>query len=357
MRDRRAYEVVVVGGGPAGMTAALYATRLGHRTAVFEKEGGRHAAVSHVHNLYGVSEDVSGQELAAHAVAQLEEYGGDYHLDPVDEVRRTGGDGEGDSRFVVEATHATVEADRVVFATGFTDCGPYVPALQRFDGRGMFYCLHCDAYEVGDSPAFVLGRDDAAATDAMLLLNFTAEVDLLLDGDDPTWSDETDRQLAAHPVEVVEADVVDAYPADVDAEDPWLGGLTFGDGSERDYHGGFAMYGSEYNTSLAAALGCDLAEDGAIEVDADQETSVDGAYAVGDVTHGQNQTVLAMADGASAGMALHRDLRRFPVPVDELEERGSTPAAPAAASDLRARMRLLRRRETHAGLRGPDPRR
>ena len=358
MRDRRTYEVVVVGGGPAGMTAALYATRLGHRTAVFEKEGGRHATVSHVHNLYGVSEDVSGEELAAHAVAQFEEYGGDYHLDPVDEVRRAGGDGEDDPRFVVETTHTTVEADRVVFATGFTDCGPYVPALQRFNGRGMFYCLHCDAYELGDSPAFVLGRDDAAAADAMLLLNFTDEVDLLLDGDDPTWSDETDRRLAGHPLEIVETDVVDAYSSDDDdAEEPWLGGLAFGDGSERDYRGGFAVYGSEYNTSLAAALGCELAEDGAIAVAADQETSVDGVYAVGDVTHGQNQTVLAMADGARAGTALHKDLRRFPLSVDELEERDSAPAAPAAGGNLRARMRLLRRRESHAGLRGPEPRR
>jgi len=83
MDDRLSYEVVVVGGGPAGTTAALYTTRLGHRTALFEKEGGRHAAVSHVHNLYGVSENVSGRDLSSHAVSQFEEYGGDYYLDPV----------------------------------------------------------------------------------------------------------------------------------------------------------------------------------------------------------------------------------------------------------------------------------
>ena len=371
MPNPLAYEVAVVGGGPAGMTAAVYATRLGHRTAVFEKEGGRHARVSHVHNLYGVSQDVSGSELAAHAVAQLEEYGADYHLDPVTDVRRAGAeddagagegasdgdDGGGDPRFVVEAEHATVEAERVVLATGFTDRGPDVPGLRRFDGRGSFYCLHCDAYELGDSPAFVLGHDDAAARDAMILLNFTDEVDLLLDGRDPTWSDETARQVAAHPLEVVEGEVVGAYSAGDSDGEPWLGGLTFEDGSDRDYRGGFAVYGTDYDPTLAESLGCARRADGAVAVDDDGETSVDGVYAVGDVTHGQNQTVVAMADGARAGMALHKDLRRFPVAPEELDGADVASAAPGAPSDLRARMRLLRERETHAGLREPDPHR
>ena len=154
MSERLSYEVVVVGGGPAGVTTALYTTRLGHRTAVFEKEGGRHAAVSHVHNLYGVSEDVSGQQLANHAVGQLEEYGGDYYLDVVHTVRRTD---DADDRFVLEGTYTTVEAERVVFATGFTDVEPSVPDLERFTGRGLHYCLHCDAYTLGDGRVFVSG--------------------------------------------------------------------------------------------------------------------------------------------------------------------------------------------------------
>jgi thioredoxin reductase (NADPH) len=348
MNDRLAYEVVVVGGGPAGMTAALYATRLGHRTAVFEEEGGRHAAVSHVHNVYGVSEDVSGDELGKHAADQLRKYGGDYHVDSVNGIDRS------EEGFVVDASHATADAERVVVATGFTDRGPYVPELQRYNGRGMFYCLHCDAYELGDSAAFVLGRDDRAARDAMLLLNFTDRVDLLLDGDDPAWGPETDRQLTAHPVDVVEKDVVGAFPEDETAEEPWLGGLTFGDGNEREYRGGFAVYGSEYNTALAESLGCDLTDDGAVAVDDDGRTSDDGVYAVGDVTHGQNQTVIAMADGARAGMALHKELRRYPRPTRELDDLDAA-APPAAAGDLRARMRLVRERDAHAGLRGPPP--
>ncbi|WP_436926117.1 NAD(P)/FAD-dependent oxidoreductase [Halosimplex amylolyticum] len=304
--------------------------------------------MNHVHNVYGVSEDVSGRALSSHAVAQLEAYGADYYLDPVGDVREASGTGDtdGDGRFVVEADHATVTADRVVLATGFTDAEPSVPGLREFTGRGLHYCLHCDGYVLGDASAYVLGHTDHAATVAMILLNFTADVDLLLDGRDPEWSDEVGRQLRAHPVDRVDAEVTRAFPAE-DADDERLGGLEFADGREREYRGGFAVYGKEYDTGLAESLGCGLADDGAVAVDDDFETSVDGVYAVGDLTHGQNQTVVAMGNGARAGMAIDKGLRRYPRPPGEEVDESAVPGAPA---DLRSRMRLVRERDAHPGL-------
>ncbi|WP_049927525.1 NAD(P)/FAD-dependent oxidoreductase [Halopiger goleimassiliensis] len=361
MSDRSipSYEVVVIGGGPAGLTTALYTTRLGHPTAVFEKEGGRHAMVDHVHNLLGVSEDVSGQQLATHAVDQLEHYGGDFYPDAVESVSMP--DDE-EPRFRLESTHATVDADRVVFATGFRDRSPDVPELERFTGRGLHYCLHCDAYTLGDGPVFVLGHDEHAAHVVMTMLNFTADVDLLLDDREPVWDDETATQLEAHPVDLVDTAVVSAYADEsLEAhEPPWLGGLAFADGTEHDYLGGFAMYGSAYNADLAADLGCDLRDDGAIAVNENRETSVDGVYAVGDVTHGQNQTTIAIGDGAYAGLAIHKDLRTFPKSVEALDEvdsdgDGVPLEAPGSPPDLRAQMRCVRDLETHPGLREPSP--
>lgn len=356
MRDSiPSYEVAVV--RPAGPppTTALYATRLGHRTAVFEKEGGRHAAVTHVHNLLGVSETVSGSELAAHAVAQLEHYGGEFYPDAVEAVTEIGDE---EPRFRLEAAHATVDADRIVFATGFRDRSPEVPELERFTGRGLHYCLHCDAYALGDGSVFVLGHTESAAHVAMTMLNFTADVDLLLDGREPEWSDETDEQLRAHPLERIDAAVTEAYEGSSDPDEPpGFGGLAFSDGTERDYLGGFAMYGTAYNADLAAELGCALADDGAIDVDERRETSVDGAYAVGDVTHGQNQTPIAIGDGAYAGLAIHKDLRQFPKSLEELdgESAADDHAVPGAPPDLRATMRHVRELETHPGLREPSP--
>ncbi|MFB6165300.1 MAG: NAD(P)/FAD-dependent oxidoreductase [Haloarculaceae archaeon] len=350
MTDRAHYEVVVVGGGPGGLTTGLYTTRLGHRTAVFEREGGRHDAVENIHNLPGVSEDVSGSRLAALGVSQLDEYGADFFPDSVRAVERAGADERG--RFRVEAAHGTVLADRVVFATGFTDRNPDIPELERYVGRGLHYCLHCDAYTLGDGDVFVLGHADHAARVAMLMLNFTDAVTLLTDAETPTWSAETAERLAAHPLDRIDAEVVSAFPEDPDAEEPWLGGLAFADGREREFLGGFAVYGREYNASLPAELGCELREDGAVAVDDRGETSVDGVYAVGDVTHGQNQTPIAIGDGARAGIALHKDLRTYPLSIEEIEA-DDAPAerrVPAAPAELRARMRRDREQTDHAGL-------
>jgi len=370
-----AYEVVVVGGGPAGLTTALYATRLGHRTALVNREGGRYEQVSSVHNLLGVSEETSGREVTELGIDQLEEYGADYYPDDVREVTKadlnerdadpaTDFENESDdTQFRVTGENVTLRADRVVLATGFTDTPPDVRNLRQFTGRGLHYCLHCDAYTLGDEPVFVLGHDDHAAEMAMMLLNFTDDVDLLLNDDEATWSDDAAAQVEAHPVSVV-GDRVDHAFADRDPDhgsdssdhaddgetaDPWLGGLEFADGHTREYGGGFAVYGKEYNNELAAELGCDLREDGAIAVDDDRETSVAGVYAVGDVTHGQNQTPVSLGDGAYAGIALHKDLRQFPVAADDLD-RVEDLDAPAMADDLRARMWRVREADDHAGM-------
>ena len=366
------------------MTTALYTTRLGHSTALIDAAGGRHAAVTSVHNVPGISETTTGEELGEVAIDQVVEYGGDYYPDAVESVERVDADtgdatGADDPRFRVDAERTTLDADRVVLATGFSDDPPRVDGLRRFTGRGLHYCLHCDAYSLADGRVYVLGHDDHAARVAMILLNFTSDVDLLLNGRDPEWDDRTAAQVEGHPVDVIGESVDRAFPeggigdatggtpanvggpdapadrpAEDDAEGAWLGGLEFADGTVREYTGGFAMYGSEYNNGIARQLGCELNDDGSVDVDGDRRTSVDGVYAVGDLTHGQNQTPIAMGDGGYAGVALHKDLRTFPLDPDALPEGGIDEAdVPAAPDDLRARMRRLRRTGVDRGIRPP----
>jgi thioredoxin reductase (NADPH) len=98
------------------------------------------------------------------------------------------------------------------------------------------------------------------------------------------------------------------------------------------------MYGSAYNTGLARALGCAINDDGTVAVDDHGRTSVDGVLAVGDLTPGHNQIPVAMGEGANAGIAIHMELRRFPVPLDEIGSEGIDPAkAPAMSDTLRER--------------------
>ena len=323
------YDVVVVGGGPAGLTAALYATRLGQDTAVVDRGGGRAAMMADTHNVIGVTEDVSGVEFLETATEQVESYGGDVHRAFVSDIERLSDE---DPRFRLETDGESYVAKRVVLATGFSDARPDPPLPPT--GRGLHYCLHCDAYMFVDEPVFVMGAGDSAAYVAMIMLNFAERVDLLTRGADPEWSDETGELLDNHPVEVVHEDV---ESVDRD-ESGWLESFTFTDGTVREYRGGFPMYGSNYNTDLAEQLGCDLTDDGTIDVDDHGRTSVDGVYAVGDVTPGHNQIPVAMGQGAKAGIDIHMDLRAFPRSLDEIAERGSVDGSevPAVSPDLLA---------------------
>jgi thioredoxin reductase (NADPH) len=324
MTETTSYEVVVVGGGPAGLSTALYTTRLGHATAVVDRGGGRAAMMADTHNVIGITEDVSGMKLLAQAREQVESYGAGWHEDYVESAGRAD-DGE---RFRLEtASGETILTDRVVLATGFSDAKPE-PPLPR-TGAGLHYCLHCDAYMFVDESVYVMGHGDSAAYVAMIMLNFADEVDLLLRGDEPTWSEETGELLRAHPVEVVDADVTGV----TNGEDGWLEHMEFEDGSVREYRGGFAMYGSEYNTDLAEQLGCELNDDGTVAVADHGNTTVDGVYAVGDVTPGHNQVPIAMAEGAEAGIDIHMDLRTFPRSLDEIEGESVDQAAVPAVPD------------------------
>ncbi len=323
--DDRAYEVVVVGGGPGGLTTALYTTRLNHDTALVDRGGGRAAMMLEAHNIIGIPEAVSGPEFLRTATEQLKGYGTDVYRDAVTEISRTG---RSSPRFEITTADDTLRADAVVLATGFTDTRPE-PPLPR-TGRGLHYCLHCDAYMLRDEPVYVMGHNDTAAYVAMIMLNFTDDVDLLLRGDEPTWSDETDELVRAHPVDIVEEDVVGIYKDD---EDPtWLGGFEFEDGTSREYMGGFAMYGSEYNNELAEQLGCEITDDGTVAVDENGRTSVDCVYAVGDLTPGNNQIPIAMGKGAKAGIAINKELRTFPKSLDELANEGTEGIADTASA-------------------------
>ena len=325
------YEAVVVGGGPAGLTTALYTTRLNHDTALVNRGGGRAAMMVDTHNIIGVTEETSGAEFLQTAMEQLEHYGTDLYRDTVTDIEPTDRAG---ARFAVSTGDETLYAEAVVLATGFSDRHPD-PPLPR-TGKGLHYCLHCDGYMFVDEPVYVMGHGEGAAHVAMILLNFTDDVDLLLRGDEPTWSDETDDLVRAHPIDIVDTEISGMFK---DEEDPaWLGGFEFEDGTVREYTGGFAMYGSEYNADLADQLGCERTDDGTIAVDEDGQTSVDGVYAVGDITPGNNQIPVAMGEGAQTGIAVHKQLRTYPKSLDELSvgrdaERADTIDSPSAADD------------------------
>jgi thioredoxin reductase (NADPH) len=309
--EERRYDVAVVGGGPAGLSAALYSVRLGHSTVLIDRGGGRAAMMKDVHNLVGTREEASGMEFLGIGKEQLREYGCDVERDVVS----SGGETE-DGRFRLCGGDVDYVTTCVVLATGLNDVRPD-PPLPR-TGKGLHYCLHCDAHMFADESTYVMGTNESAAHVAGILLNFTDEVDLLTRGDDPEWSEETAEMIDSHPIDVVHEDVTGVQ----NGSDGWLKALEFEDGSVREYKGGFALYGAEYNSGLAKDLGCVTNEDGSVEADEHGRTNVDGVYAVGDLTPGHNQVPIALGDGAKAGVSIHWELREFPRDPDLVDEQG-----------------------------------
>jgi thioredoxin reductase (NADPH) len=329
------YDVAVVGGGPAGLTAALYTTRLGLDTVLVDRGGGRAAMMLDTHNVIGVTEETSGNEFLQTGREQVKSYGGELCRGLVTDVEPLD-----DGRFrVTTQDDDEFRVRRVVLAVGFADERPD-PPLPR-TGKGLHYCLHCDAYMFVDEPVYVMGHGDAAAYVAMIMLNFTDEVDVLTRGRDTEWSEETATMLENHPVDVVDAEI-SGMSKD---EAGWLEAFEFEDGSVREYRGGFPMYGANYHADLAEALGLERNDDGTVAVDDHGRTSVDGVYAVGDLTPGHNQIPVALGEGAQAGIAVHMDLREFPRSVEDIEAEG-----PVGADEVPAiSPRLMATALTHEG--------
>ena len=336
------YDVAVVGGGPAGLTSALYTTRLGMDTIVVNRGGGRAAMMTDTHNVIGVTEDVSGNEFLETAREQVEDYGGTYERGFVESIAPI----DGDDGFTVDTGDGALQVKRVVLATGFADERPD-PPLPR-TGKGLHWCLHCDAFMFVGESVFVMGTGEAAAHVAMIMLNYTDDVDILTRGEDPEWSEDTQTMLDNHPVEIVDTELSGKQTDD----DGWLAAYEFEDGEVRAYKGGFPMLGSDYHAELADGLGVDRNDDGTVAVDDHGETSVAGVYAVGDLTPGHNQIPIAMGEGADAGIAIHKDLRKFPRSVEDIEAEGAVEATdvPAVSPDLFA---TALAHEGHAA--GPRP--
>ena len=311
MNTSEVYDAIVVGGGPAGMTAAVYTARLGHSTVLINAGGGRAVMMKDTHNMIGITETTSGAEFVQTGSQQLEEYG-------VEQIRgkvvaaETNTDG---TRTVTTSQGDDYTGKNLVLATGFSDKHPDPPLPPT--GRGLHYCLHCDAYMFRDESVYVMGHSESAAKVAMIMLNFADNVDLLLREDDPTWSEETDKQLRLHPIDIIETEVSGIQKGD----DGWLKALEFEDGTTREYRGGFAMYGSDYNNELAKQLGCELNDDGTVKVVSDaNETTVDNVYAVGDLIPGHNQIPVALGEGAKVGIDIHYRTREYPKSIDELTD-------------------------------------
>ena len=290
-------DVIVIGGGPAGLTAAIYLSRFLLKTLVVDRGDSRAALIPVSHNHAGYPDGIGGPELVARMRAQAAEYGTRF-IDG--EARRIAVDADG---FVV-AVEQQYRARAVLIATGVRNRRPAMPDDLHdaaLAGGQLRYCPVCDAYEVTDRRVGVIGSGEHGVKEALFLRAHTADLTLIAPDGAHDLDDDQRRDLAAAGIVAI-----DGPATEYRLEDDRLS-LT-ASGKRLSFDSIYPALGSDVHSDLAKALGAETADDGAIVVDSHQRTSVTGLYAAGDVVLGLDQISHAMGDGGVAATTIRNDL-------------------------------------------------
>jgi thioredoxin reductase len=293
------FDVAIVGGGPAGLAAALVLGRMRRKVVLFDADDPAHAVSEGVHGFFG-HDGIPPLELRRLAREQLRPYESvTVHMVAVDAVEPTLGGS------AVRAGGTTTEADVLLLCTGAQYKPPPLEGAAKLWARGVYDCPYCHGWEVRDRPLAVYGTNAVAY--ALLLTSLSDDVVLLTDGAVLDPGDAGVLWAAGVPVR---GDRVARLGA---AEGTGVR-VVFADGST-DERAGLFLVPSVLRTPLAAELGCELDESGAVVTDEHGRTSVPGVFAAGDVAAGKKAVVIAAAAGSRAAYTINADLAHRVLPV------------------------------------------
>lgn len=283
------YQAVIIGGGPAGVSAALYLARANIKTAIVENGPGALARAHKIENFYGIA--ASGLKLYAEGLEQARSLGVDIIQDEVLAV-------EYYDSFVLTLKHQaeTLPAPALILATGTKNVTLNLPGLVELEGKGISYCAVCDGFFFRKKKLAVLGHGAFALHEAEYLRHIAAEVTVLTNGQDDSAAKAAGFATITTPVTAVTGT-------------DKLSAVRFADGSELEVSGLFVALGTADSTDLARKLGAQL-QGRFIKVDADGATNIPGLFAAGDCVGGLRQVAKAVHDGARAGLAAVKFLRQ-----------------------------------------------
>lgn len=297
------YEVVVIGGGPAGLSAALNLARARRRVLVVDGNRPRHAATLLAHGFL-TRDGVSPLELRRMGREEVDAY--DNATVVFAQVGAVSVEGDGfrvTARGVRGGSDVDVRADTVLIATGVTETMPAIPSIRAFYGTQLHSCIECDGFESAGQPLALIGETDDLAERALLLTQWTDDLIVFTNGVAPVGEDE-ERTLARLGVRV-ERRPID----DVVGERGVMTGVRLADGTLVERAGGFLRPVWSPSLSFVDALDLDRDADGYLLTDADGRTSLPGVYAAGETTApGPQQLIVAAGSGAVVAAAVNRDL-------------------------------------------------
>ena len=298
------YDVIIIGGGPAGLTAGIYCTRYELKTLVIAKEvGGTLATAPHVDNWPGIP-DVTGYDLMKKVEGHAKSLGVEIKMEEAHGIKK-----EGD-KFVVDTIDHKHEAKAVIIATGQERRKLNVPGEEEFDGKGVSYCATCDGPMYKGATVGVVGGSDSAAKEALLLADYAKKVYILYRKAEIRAEPVTKKQVAANQkIEVIpNVNVVKIVGGKM------MTGVELDNGDKMELEGLFIEIGGVPASQLAEGLGAEVDDKkNDIVIGEDYGTKVPGLFAAGDVTRTWEQGVVAAAGGAVAAFSAYKYVKSLQV--------------------------------------------
>jgi thioredoxin reductase len=293
------YDCIVIGAGPAGLSASLFLARYLHRTLTFHHNSPRNEYAHGVHGFLG-HHGISPAELLARGRDEVTKHGG-----LIIEACVTAVEAVAPEHFrVFVAGQKAFDARRLLLATGLRDLTPDCPGFREFYGWSVFHCPDCDGYEVKDKRVAVLAHGDNATGFTENLLTWTNQLTLLTDrgelaNDDLAKLTKLDVRVRTESLVALEGD----------KSTKQLQRVLFAEGEPLECDALFFNLGTELATDFHETLGCRLdPECGLLWVDDTQQTTIKGVYGAGDITPNSQLAVVAAAEGAMAAIHIHRSL-------------------------------------------------
>lgn len=291
-------EVIIIGGGLAGLSAAIYLGRSRRDTLLIHSDRSMAKWEDDVQNYLGFPDGIAGNAILERGRRQVERFGVELVEDEVCALTR-----ENEVFHVETKKQQQCHAKRVLLATGLTHLPPEIPGVRECLGLSLFFCKDCDAYRVQGKRIVIIGHNNEAADYALAMLLFSQSVLIATNGKEATW----DRSHAAW-VEEYRISIRRERIRAVEHDDGRLRALTFGQDDRLNLDAAFATRGDISHTELAESLAAKVDADGQVTVDACLRTSVPGLYAAGCVTPANCQMIIAAGQGAIAAQAINRDL-------------------------------------------------
>jgi thioredoxin reductase len=309
-----AYDCIVVGAGPAGLSAALMLGRCRRTVLVCDAGESRNARSAALHG-YLTRDGIRPGEFLRLAHEEVRRYPTvEFHRGQVVDARRTSG-----GFTAICAGGLQLSARKLLLATGVVDKLPEVEGLQELYGTSVHHCPYCDGWEWRDQPLAVYGRGETASALALGLTVWTDDLVLCTDG--PSGLSETEEEeLARAGIEIREDPVVR-----LEGHDGLLERVVFAEGEPLSRRALFFCSGQHQQSHLATKLGADFTRKGAVDTGTCESTNVPGLYVAGDSSKEAQFVIVAAAEGSEAGMAINKALLKEDLAAT-VQKRNSTPS-------------------------------